>query len=105
MPRELRRDTLKIPPRARALAVFEPAPATLFISRAATHPLHYPTPDPLAFVCMIGQEEEVFITSGNWRGKDNSLSRYGGADQPQTLGETSGRGGGVGGVAGPLQEQ
>ena len=28
------------------------------------------------------EEEEMFITSGNWRGKDNSLSRYGGADQP-----------------------
>ena len=28
------------------------------------------------------EEEEVFITSGNWRGKHNSLSRGAGADQP-----------------------
>ena len=27
------------------------------------------------------EEEEVFITSRNWRGKDNSLSRHGGTDQ------------------------
>ena len=27
-------------------------------------------------------EEEEFITSGNWRGKHNSLSRGAGADQP-----------------------
>lgn len=26
-------------------------------------------------------EEEEFMNSGNWRGKDNSLSRYGSADQ------------------------
>jgi hypothetical protein len=26
--------------------------------------------------------EEEFITSGNWRGKHNSLSRGAGADQP-----------------------
>ena len=31
------------------------------------------------------EEEEVFITSGNWRGKDNSLSRYGGADQSRLV--------------------
>ena len=28
------------------------------------------------------EEEEEFITSGNWRGKHNSLSRGAGADQP-----------------------
>ena len=28
------------------------------------------------------EEEEEFITSGNWRGKHNSLSRDAGADQP-----------------------
>jgi hypothetical protein len=28
------------------------------------------------------EEEEEFITSGNWRGKHNSLSRVAGADQP-----------------------
>ena len=28
------------------------------------------------------EEEEVFITSGKWRGKHNSLSRGAGADQP-----------------------
>ena len=28
------------------------------------------------------EEEEVLITSGNWRGKHNSLSRGAGADQP-----------------------
>ena len=28
------------------------------------------------------EDEEVFITSGNWRGKHNSLSRGAGADQP-----------------------
>lgn len=31
--------------------------------------------------------EEAFITSGRWRGTDNSLSRCGGADQSQTWGE------------------
>ena len=29
------------------------------------------------------EEEEQFITSGNWRGKRNSLSRGAGADPPQ----------------------
>ena len=28
------------------------------------------------------EEEEEFITSSNWRGKHNSLSRGAGADQP-----------------------
>jgi hypothetical protein len=28
------------------------------------------------------EEEEEFITSGNWRGKHNLLSRVAGADQP-----------------------
>ena len=28
------------------------------------------------------EEEEGFITTGNWRGKHNSLSRGAGADQP-----------------------
>ena len=28
------------------------------------------------------EEEEEFITSGNWRGKHNSLSRGAGADPP-----------------------
>ena len=27
------------------------------------------------------EEEQVFITRGDWRAKDNSLSRDGGADQ------------------------
>ena len=30
----------------------------------------------------LEEEEEVSITSGNWRGKHNSLSRGAGADQP-----------------------
>jgi hypothetical protein len=29
------------------------------------------------------EEEEEFITSGNWRGKHNSLSRGAGADQEE----------------------
>ena len=33
--------------------------------------------------CRTSQEEEEFITSGNWRGKHNSLSHVAGADQPE----------------------
>ena len=39
----------------------------------------------IRFVVVVGleeEEEEEFITSGNWRGKHNSLSRGAGADQP-----------------------
>jgi hypothetical protein len=32
--------------------------------------------------CIRQEEEEEFITSGNWRGKHISLSRGAGADQP-----------------------
>ena len=31
--------------------------------------------------CRAEEEEEEFITSGNWRGKHNSLPRGAGADQ------------------------
>ena len=31
---------------------------------------------------LIEEEEEEFVTSGNWRGKHNSLSRGTGADLP-----------------------
>ena len=31
------------------------------------------------------EEEEVFIASGNWRCKDNSLSRYGGRTRQETV--------------------
>ena len=30
----------------------------------------------------LREEEEEFVTGGNWRGKDNSLSHGAGADQP-----------------------
>ena len=46
-------------------------------------------PQPRLFIFWRGallsgwrEEEEEFITSGNWRGKHNSLSRGAGADQP-----------------------
>ena len=38
-----------------------------------------------AMACLHNKEDEEgeeFITSGNWRGKHNSLSRGAGADQP-----------------------
>jgi hypothetical protein len=37
---------------------------------------------PFRFRFMKEEEEEEFITSGNWRGKHNSLSRGAGANQP-----------------------
>ena len=42
-------------------------------------------PAGLVYILVLSMEkalEEVFITSGNWRGKHNSLSRGAGADQP-----------------------
>ena len=33
----------------------------------------------------LEEEEEDFITSGNWRGKHNSLSRGAGADQESRI--------------------
>ena len=38
--------------------------------------------DPSLVTLAQEEEEEEFITSGNWRGKHNSLSRGAGADQP-----------------------
>ena len=41
------------------------------------------------------------MTSGNWRGKDNSLWRYGGADHLRALRLGGGGGGGGGGGVRP----
>ena len=44
-------------------------------------PVHLASGKCVGKIIRIEEEEEVFITSGNWGGKDKSLSRYGGADQ------------------------
>ena len=45
--------------------------------------------DLVASVYGREEEEEVFITSGNWRGKHNSLSRGASAGPMQTQGPTT----------------
>jgi hypothetical protein len=65
----------------RCKSVFLTIPISLF-SPSCPPPLFFSRPLTQMNVSIMQEEEEDFITSGDWRGKHNSLSRGAGADQP-----------------------